>query len=649
MATQLQIRRGTSTQVAAFTGAEGEIVVNTTNDSVHVNDGSTAGGFELARADLNNVSDTSLNAALTGNTVSALTITTLTLGSTAITATGTEINLLDGVTATTAELNYVDGVTSAIQTQIDAKAPLASPTFTGTVTADGLTVDTNTLVVDATNNRVGIGTSTVNRALEIAGNNNGGAKANYIRITDTDTSATANNQQGGIEFFTNDSPAGIAASMEVLYAGSGGGGEITFNTNVSSGGTLTEALRIDENQSLLVGTSVAHLTSSTFSGYTQFAGGHSIQKRSGGIVAYYDRLTDDGDIMQFRRQGTTVGSIGAYDGRPYLASSTVGIRISNALFPSNTSGVITDGAMNIGGSSGRFQDLYLSGQAIAGDGSVTAPSFRGTDTNTGIYFPSAGVTAISRNGVEGCRLDASGNLLVGTTDTNPTTGTSEGIVLGAGGIMLASNTSDAAMALNRTSTNGDIAIFKKDGTTVGRLSNDNTYFFIAGGASGGTHSGLRFVNNSSIRPCTASGANSNNVVAFGATTARWTVIYATTGTINTSDRREKQDIEALSDAEQRVAVAAKGLLRKFRWIDAVEAKGDDARIHFGIIAQDLQDAFTAEGLDAGRYAMFCSDTFWIDTEGESYETQEEAPEGATEQTRLGVRYSELLAFIISAI
>ena len=129
MATQLQIRRGTSTQVAAFTGAEGEIVVNTTNDSVHVNDGSTAGGFEMARADLNNVSDTSLNAALTGNTVSALTITTLTLGSTAITATGTE-------------LNYVDGVTSAIQTQIDTKAPLASPTFTGTVTGVNATFTT---------------------------------------------------------------------------------------------------------------------------------------------------------------------------------------------------------------------------------------------------------------------------------------------------------------------------------------------------------------------------------------------------------------------------------------------------------------------------------------------------------------------------
>ena len=67
MATQLQIRRGTAAQVAAFTGAEGEIVYNSTNDSLHTNDGSTAGGFELARADGANfsssVSFTTLSAA----------------------------------------------------------------------------------------------------------------------------------------------------------------------------------------------------------------------------------------------------------------------------------------------------------------------------------------------------------------------------------------------------------------------------------------------------------------------------------------------------------------------------------------------------------------------------------------------------------
>ena len=91
-----------------------------------------------------------------GSTAAAGSFTTLsasstfTLGGTAITstaaelnildgvtATAAELNLLDGVTATTTELNYVDGVTSAIQTQLDAKAPTASPTFTGLVTVNG--------------------------------------------------------------------------------------------------------------------------------------------------------------------------------------------------------------------------------------------------------------------------------------------------------------------------------------------------------------------------------------------------------------------------------------------------------------------------------------------------------------------------------
>lgn len=104
----------------------------------------------------------------------------------------------------------------------------------------------------------------------------------------------------------------------------------------------------------------------------------------------------------------------------------------------------------------------------------------------------------------------------------------------------------------------------------------------------------------------------------------------------------------MDEAEKRVAVAAKGLIRKYRWKDAVAEKGDAARIHVGIIAQDLQAVFAAEGLDAGRYAMFISSTWW-EHEGQTYDTAEEAPEGATERTRLGVRYPELLAFIIAAL
>jgi hypothetical protein len=57
-----------------------------------------------------------------------------------VTASTAELNILDGVTATTAELNYVTGVTSAIQTQIDTKAPSASPTLTSPTLASVITV-----------------------------------------------------------------------------------------------------------------------------------------------------------------------------------------------------------------------------------------------------------------------------------------------------------------------------------------------------------------------------------------------------------------------------------------------------------------------------------------------------------------------------
>ena len=58
-----------------------------------------------------------------------------------ITASTAELNILDGVTATAVEINYCDGVTSSIQTQIDAKAPSASPTFTGAITLGGWTIE----------------------------------------------------------------------------------------------------------------------------------------------------------------------------------------------------------------------------------------------------------------------------------------------------------------------------------------------------------------------------------------------------------------------------------------------------------------------------------------------------------------------------
>jgi hypothetical protein len=157
---------------------------------------------------------------------------------------------------------------------------------------------------------------------------------------------------------------------------------------------------------------------------------------------------------------------------------------------------------------------------------------------------------------------------------------------------------------------------------------------------GNTSVALRFLNNindQAVAPYNVTNNNAaDNLISLGTASARYEDIYATNGTIQTSDQNEKQDIAELSEAEQRVAVACKGLIRKFKWKSAVVSKGSDARYHFGVIAQDVQAAFAAEGLDAGDYGLFISST-WTDEET------------GQERTRLGVRYSELLAFIIGGL
>ena len=293
--------------------------------------------------------------------------------------------------------------------------------------------------------------------------------------------------------------------------------------------------------------------------------------------------------------------------------------------------------------------------------------------DTGSFTFSSGTGSVT----EHMRLDASGNLLVGkTTNSIATAGTAISSTLG----VRAAVDGDIGLLINRLTSDGNLVDFRKDSDSVGAVG------VAAGGGAGclyicnnqSGNAGLYFAGR--IQPTDHTGDRSDNTVDLGSSSFRFDDIYATNGTIQTSDRNEKQDIAELTDAEQRVAVAAKGLMRKFRWRDAVEAKGDDARIHFGIIAQDLQAAFAAEALDAGDYAMFISTTWWetqtevpaveavaevLDEDGnvvteaveavdaytrtDTYDTQEEAPEGATERTRLGVRYSELLAFIIAAI
>jgi len=70
MPTILQLRRGTTAEHSSFTGAVGEITVNTTKDTLVVHDGSTQGGFEIALADLSNTSAITLSSLSSGTGIS---------------------------------------------------------------------------------------------------------------------------------------------------------------------------------------------------------------------------------------------------------------------------------------------------------------------------------------------------------------------------------------------------------------------------------------------------------------------------------------------------------------------------------------------------------------------------------------------------
>jgi len=133
-----------------------------------------------------------------------------------------------------------------------------------------------------------------------------------------------------------------------------------------------------------------------------------------------------------------------------------------------------------------------------------------------------------------------------------------------------------------------------------------------------------------------------NNLSLGIDNYRWSTAYLFTAPIVTSDQKNKQDISSLDDAEHRVAVALKGLIKKFRLKDSVQTKGDEARIHIGVIAQEVIAAFQSESLNPFRYGMVCHDE-WDATFDES--GSEISPAGEI----YSIRYEELLAFIISAL
>ena len=192
--------------------------------------------------------------------------------------------------------------------------------------------------IDSSGN-VGIGTSSPVRPLN-------------IKTSDSISATLYHNGSSGTTA-TDGFFVGTSALDAVLWNYENG--TMQFATN------NTERMRIDSSGNLLVG--------KTSSGSS--VRGSELRDGTSGFVATFksdadginiDRSTDGSLVINLRKSGTTVGSIGTASSYIYIANGDTGIAPvggTDRLLPVNGSGAIRDAAIDMGYSSGRFRDAHF--------------------------------------------------------------------------------------------------------------------------------------------------------------------------------------------------------------------------------------------------------------------------------------------------
>tara|TARA_R110000822_G_scaffold39367_3_gene108228 strand:+ start:373 stop:2226 length:1854 start_codon:yes stop_codon:yes gene_type:complete len=238
---------------------------------------------------------------------------------------------------------------------------------------------------------VGIGTTSPDTTLTVIGGgvaefrvgNIGASSNSAIRISRNDTTVSSANPLGYLEFGGNDSTDTV--DMAFAYVGGVADGShtagnnataLTFGVTASGSEVPVERVRLDSDGNLLVSTTIVPgslISTSTETGVGISTNGYIAAARAS-ATAYFNRLTADGNIVNFGKDGTTVGSIGTKVSSTYIGTGDTGLlfwNAENAVTPYDTGNTVTNGTIDLGVPNYKFKDLYLSGGVYLG-GTVAA-------------------------------------------------------------------------------------------------------------------------------------------------------------------------------------------------------------------------------------------------------------------------------------
>jgi len=168
---------------------------------------------------------------------------------------------------------------------------------------------------------------------------------------------------------------GGARSMQIY---NNSNAPITFATNSN------ERMRITSSGNLLVGVTSS---SANMAGVEIGGNGQLYASTSSSSGHFFNRQSTDGDIISFRKDGTTVGSIGVVSSRMTIGTGDVGLFFdstsSDAIEPHNMStNSARDAAIDIGASGSRFKDAHFSGTVNAANFNTTSDATLKTNVET---------------------------------------------------------------------------------------------------------------------------------------------------------------------------------------------------------------------------------------------------------------------------